>query len=779
MIVKLILLFLFNLVYTLNNYSGISLVIINIILFLFSFFISRIKFKFNLKQVLFSILVTILLLILNNDIFIYGYDDKDIKITNLSDKTVQISSIYLNNKKVKLNNLKLDDVILYDNYNKLDDNYKIDLVDSYSFKTKKAKKIIINFEKYKDSYKISVNNEVLNIASSVVNRNSDYYKIYENYFSYNINNINYDNEYRILNLIICFLGLNIIILTLLELIKKKNLIFIFLALSLFIFEFNSLILINILTKILIYILVLIICFTIKNNKEYFIVKINKDFILKLISSLIVSFCFIGNLYLGHKIDINDIIIYILFTLWFIYIIDFIKYIMIIIKEKSKCKNTKKILDRILLFLIPLIIFLVYLYIFSPYIITTDGDMQLDQIHDGIINNWHPYIHTLLLSAVYDVFGNFQMFIIIRIIITSLIISIIGCYFINKGIKRILIYILTILICINPITGVYMVSILKDVDYIIFLILLTFLLIKYVNMDIKIYDYFFIVLSLIFIVAFRHNGLYVALLCVLILLIIGFKLKDKKLFIISLLVPIILYFGNKFLYDFFYVLPGLENSDVVTLVHGLQKVLIEKDDQEIANNFKNDIKISELKDSYNRYNIDILLHYNKVPIRSIEINKGKLIKLYLKKLFRYPNILLQDRLYGIDILWNAFKSDDIQTYDYQIFENEFGFEFYSDYDITIKNNSFKQCIINVLLFISNNKILNAIFLRAGLYLSLLVIFTINFYDRKNCLILLPSFANILTFLIALHHQSYRYIMFVPIVFILFILQFIISKTKNNN
>ncbi|MCI8778984.1 MAG: hypothetical protein HFI87_07535 [Bacilli bacterium] len=775
MIIKCLILIIFNLVYSLNNYNGMgNLIIINTILFLFDILICRLKTKFSLKKFLLSSIITIFLIIINKDIFIYGYRDATISITNLDNKFVEINSLYFNNSKYRFSNESYLDNNVYDIYNKITPNYKLFLVDNYILKTNKAKKIKINFEKYNYDYKLLINNEVVSVFKSVIDNNSRYYKIYDNYYSYEFDNINYDNNWWFLNFVVCFLGLNIIVFIFIDSLISKKTNSLFLILSLFIFEYNSSLLFSISTKLFIYIFSILISFIIDKLKISLLQDMKK-FCLILLSSLIATFCLIGSISLDN-LSFSYIIIF-GFTLWWLgYIIVLFNYFIIYISKRMVVVNNKSFLDRLLLCVIPLVFFFIYLYIFSPYICTTDGSMQLREIKSNILTNWHPFFHTLLMRFSYNVFGNFRSFIIVRIVLVSILFSSIGTYFIRKGINRIFIYLLVFFLSLNPITGIHMVSILKDVDYIICVILLTFLLIKYINKDFKLLDYLLLFISLLFIALFRHNGLYVSIGFILVLFILVIINKNIRFIPICLLIPISLFVINNVVYNHFSIQPGLRNSDIITLTHGLQAVFREHDDNNIQSLLDEYIDLVELNDSYNKYNIDVLLHYATKPFRSLEINKFSLIKLYINELFKYPNILLKDRLFGTDIMWNIVKNDEIQTFDYQIDEDQFGFSYYNEKDIELHDSALKRMITKILLFISNNKILNMIFLRSGLYLCLLLILFINFFDKKNWLILCPFIINIMTLFIALHHQSYRYVMFIPLIFIIYFLQVILNNNK---
>lgn len=779
MIFKLLLLIIFNLIYTINNYVGaFDLIIINIILFFMEFFIIKIKIDLKLKKILLPCLISLLLIALSKDIYIFGYKNLDICIKKITDNYVKINSIYLNNEKIKLNNFEFNDNNSYDIYNKITENYSYELSDYYSFNTNKKKKITVNFEKNNYEYDVLINGDKITIPSSVIDNNYIYYKIYDNYYPYNINNINYDNPYVLLNFTISFLALLIIIYCVIENIKNNNFIPFFLSLSMFLFEFNNLILINIFYKIMIFFFVFLCCFVIKKCNIKLMIYDKRKNILTLFTSFFTTFFFIGNLYLDKKILLIDILIFAIFMIFTLFIIQIINNVMPNILKYSYRKNNINKLDKILLFLIPLIGFILYSFVFFPYIITTDGNMQMIEILSRKLTNWHPYFSTLIMNVVYNIFNSFRPLIIIRIVLASFLIGTISIYFMEKGIKKSLIYFLIIFISFNPITGVYMVSLIKDTTYVIFLLYLVFLIMKYTDNNFNILDYILLYISLLFISLYRHNGLYVSFFCILMFLYFIFKKKDKKLIVCCITLILSIYFVNVTLYKKLNVEDGLRNSDVVSLAHGLQYVMTKKEDTDINKFFSENFSLTELKDSYNKTNIDILLHYISVPFRNVDIEKKDLIELYISKFFKYPSLIITDRLYGTDILWNVFKSDNIQNYNYQIKENEFGVESYTYHHIDYKDNFFKNIIYNILLICSRNKILDALFFRVGIYILLIIFLFVNYGKKKDIYILFPIIINILTFTLVLHHQSYRYVMFVPFTFILYFLKIIIDNNQKH-
>lgn len=773
MIIKLLLILLFNIIYSLNNYSNlIDIVIINIILFFIEFIIINEKIIISKKHILISLIISIIILFINKVNFIYGYDSKNIEIIG---NDFSIDSLYINDSKIKLNDYGIYNQNPYDIYNKLTEYYKLENINYYYFNTEKAHSIVINFEKDKQDYDVLINDEKIKINKSTVDKNSDYYKVYDNYYTYKIDNINYSNNKRIINIIISFIFINIIILSVINSINKKDVSKLFLLFSLFILEFNSYINISIIYKSILFILFYVMSRIIRKNIN--IELLRKNFLKEYLASLIISFQFIGTILMDNKININLIILYLLLSiLIFIVIITLenlkLNYILVNKNQNSTLKT------KIILFMIPLIACISYLIIYKTFILTTDGSMQLNEIKNNLITNWHPFFHTVILKIFYNINHNLNLFIIVRIIIVSLLISNISTYFIDKYVNKKMIYILVFIICINPIFSIYMISLLKDVDFIIFFIMLTFLIIKYLNNNFKVMDYFYLLISLIFIGMFRHNGIYIAVIMIIALFIIFYIKKDIRLLISMIICSFFLIFLNTFFYNYLEIKPGIKNVDIAALAHGLQAIYIENNDCKIKEIFT-DYSSFELKDNYSKYNIDVLLHYNNIQLRNMDIDKLEFMNICLKNLFKYPNILIKDRLNGTNILWDIFSSDKIQTYNYQIIENEFGYSNYEKNKIKISQNKLSNIIEKIIMYESTNKFLNFIFFRSGIYLSLMIILTVSNWNKKNLFILFPTIIYILTLFISLHHQSYRYVMFIPFIFIIYLLNILANNKQNVN
>ena len=174
--------------------------------------------------------------------------------------------------------------------------------------------------------------------------------------------------------------------------------------------------------------------------------------------------------------------------------------------------------------------------------------------------------------------------------------------------------------------------------------------------------------------------------------------------------------------------------------------------------------------YDKYNIDLLLHYNNdnddKKVRNLKINKNKLIGRYIKQFFKSPIYLIKDRLYGTDIIWNVIEDDKINELNYQTLYDEFGTN-YKNENIKVRNNS--KIITNILQFISSNWLLNIIFFRMGIYIDFLIVL-INYQvinkKKKTLVYVVPLIFTLLTLFIAMHYQTVRYLYMLPGVIIIF-------------
>ena len=196
---------------------------------------------------------------------------------------------------------------------------------------------------------------------------------------------------------------------------------------------------------------------------------------------------------------------------------------------------KEKLKIILVFLIPIIILSTILFAFFPGIMSYDSENQWNQVQSGQINNAHPFLTTYVIYLLSKIWNNPAVVALFQIIVFSLMWGAISLYICKKNYKKSYIY--NIILCFIPIIFIYAITLWKDILYSYFLLILSFMLLKGVD---KKYDYniveslligFFLALTMLY----RHNGIIVGILLLIVFIykLFKFKVKFKKIFVLFL------------------------------------------------------------------------------------------------------------------------------------------------------------------------------------------------------------------------------------------------------
>jgi len=183
------------------------------------------------------------------------------------------------------------------------------------------------------------------------------------------------------------------------------------------------------------------------------------------------------------------------------------------------------------------ILLVYFLAYFPGIYSPDSLDQVDQAITLNINDWHTPFHTLTFFIVLRIFKHIGFYVLIQIIFSSILFAWITSKFKVKEIFIILFFLF-------PLTSLFLVTAWKDIPWTLSLIWFSFLV--YFSYKENKFNLLAFILSLSFIMLFRHNGIILVPLLLIFMLIL-FKDKIKKIGIIFLSL-ILIYLAS---YVFFY------------------------------------------------------------------------------------------------------------------------------------------------------------------------------------------------------------------------------------
>lgn len=457
-------------------------------------------------------------------------------------------------------------------------------------------------------------------------------------------------------------------------------------------------------------------------------------------------------------------------------------------ENGCADYIKKLSYRdLIIFLIPFIIFMVYLYVFNPGILTIDSYGQLHQIASGNFGNWHPFFHTFIEMICLKIYPDTKSVCVLQILIFSLMWMIICNYHRRNDSNKffILQVIITFVISLIPINAIYSITLWKDILFSYFLMFSCFLIEVLIDKDSDIGYLFIIVFSLTmaFVCQLRPNGLIIIISLLIILAIYLFKKnKTKKLYIIVPALTIL-----------FILL--ISSLNVVYDVHDDQKDVIFDKTTHILSYYDLNVNMSDddrqkvhemISEKDIKKNFDIYLtdHTYAASNESVfDEDKNSYIKLaieyslknplkFLEYIFESSNMVFDvtrdsewiGYVYDIDlesskdVIKNKFKIKPIATYENESSKNIGTPEYNYLYSIA---DTFK-----------NNIILDTLFNSPALYWYLALIMLGMMYiitkSKEIFLIYLPCLLNILTIILSTPFQGNRYLYSNLLVFYLLII-----------
>ena len=196
----------------------------------------------------------------------------------------------------------------------------------------------------------------------------------------------------------------------------------------------------------------------------------------------------------------------------------------------------------MIFIIPILIFSLYLFIYNPGILTYESFAQVHQIASGKFTNSFPFFHTFIEMIFLNLFGTPLSIAVLQMLVFSTIWTIICKYHRGDEVEInnfILQFILTLVICLIPINAVYSITLWKEILFSYSLLFLTFLIKVLVDrsgeMDLK----FTIILALTIAITSQLSviGIYIGiitLIAVLAYLFLKNKNNDKTFMILPVL-----------------------------------------------------------------------------------------------------------------------------------------------------------------------------------------------------------------------------------------------------
>ena len=457
---------------------------------------------------------------------------------------------------------------------------------------------------------------------------------------------------------------------------------------------------------------------------------------------------------------------------------------------------------LIIFLIPCIIFLYYLYIFDPGILRYDSYNQLNQIATNSYNNWHPFFHTFIYQIWLKIYPDIKILSIIQILIFSTIWMVICKYYrpndLNSNKIFILQLLITLVISLIPINAIYSITLLKDTLFSYLMLFLSFLIAVLLDKKCVVNIPFIIILSLTMacVTQIRHNGLILIIIFLIALGIYFYKThKATKIFLfISVLTIlfIIMISSLNVVYD-------VADTPKDAICAKVEHMLADYDLNLDLNKGDRDkiYKIVDKKTIKKEYEItssDSIYFNSHPPV--YEKDKETYIWMAIKYSLKNPKHFIKYLFYSSPIVWDitrdswtgfAYSTDTNGSRDvYYNYSIKKGITPTNYIDKKNKKNTQTQEYKNLNSFVNtarDNKITDTIFYSPALYMFLAFLSMILIHwitkSKEVYLVYLPNMINIIVIFLSIPTQDNRYLYPNLLVFYLLIIMLISLILKNKD
>ena len=427
---------------------------------------------------------------------------------------------------------------------------------------------------------------------------------------------------------------------------------------------------------------------------------------------------------------------------------------------------------LIIFLIPFIIFTIYLYIFNPSIMSFDSLNQLHQIATGEFGNTHPFFHTFIEMLCLKVYPTPASYCVFQISVFSIMWMCICKYFRKTKKHFILQLIITLAISLIPINALFSITLWKDVLFSYFLMFTCFLIkVLFDKDDVSIGFIILISVVMAFTAQLRHNGTIVILIFLVALALYLYKKnKSQKLYIAIpalTIVFILLIASLNVVYDVEDTQKDALYTKVIHMLSDYDLYLdLSNDDRAKIHNV---ISEKDIKEYYNpTFSDPVYGHGNHSAYSN---NKMDYITMAIKYSILNPLHFVKYLFYSSPIVWDITRDSDWIGNVYYTTGGEAKKPFYdfkkttpaAGYDDPITVNSqkgFYKEFNAFVLSLRNNYIFQTLFLNPALcmYLSIIMMIAIHLITKSKSIyiVYLPNLLNIVVVFLSTPIQDVRYL-----------------------
>jgi len=323
------------------------------------------------------------------------------------------------------------------------------------------------------------------------------------------------------------------------------------------------------------------------------------------------------------------------------------------------------LTKLLVYLIPLFVGIVYWLAFFPGVMSYDSVSQWDQLSTFKITNLHPAFHTIYEWLLTRIWYSPAMISLFQVIFASLVIGY-GLLSIQK-ISRLpgyLLIALGLLISVNPLVGVMDVTLWKDILYSFAILLLTIYLFNIIRSDgewiLHPSHYILLGFTLAIIWLVRFNGFPVVVVS-LIAIAIMYKKCFKHFVYSSLIAAAIILFILGPLYTRFKVDRAVKSNYGITLIHPVVAYVNSKTDLIVLTDYEkqylNQIYPLNSNWPYSCYDATVFF-YEGTNLYPVINHPFTMAKIFTRLAMHDPKIMLKHYLCLSSFVWQPNQPQNV-------------------------------------------------------------------------------------------------------------------------
>lgn len=416
----------------------------------------------------------------------------------------------------------------------------------------------------------------------------------------------------------------------------------------------------------------------------------------------------------------------------------------------------------------LLIYSVFILASYPASICIDGRTQLLQaLGYEKLTDAHPAIHTLLLRLLTMNGKCIVLFPVFQMLLISLINATVLKNLYCKGIHPKVLILCGIGFPLMVNHGIYVTVLWKDELYSICLLALVCILYRVEKEKLYMGNIWHMLLTALVLAAvrlMRHNGILVFLLAAVLFTGLSIVRKSGKYVLCIGITVLFITLIRGPVYHFAGVQDKSSGTSSASMLHGIVYAAVVDDVPKETKTFLTKLMPMDVWiENYQTYSANALFQSKSakkygISARMDEIGTGKLLKEYCRVLLACPLRLIEERLFGTDLLWNVVQDNGYNwrvandIYEVGVVENTMGFYRH--------DNLFTVLVRKAAAASMDIPALDLIFWRAGFWLWVLLIFFYYSYIRKKHIWMfsVPMVANMASLGLAMVWQDFRYVYF---------------------